>query len=1453
MSGLPEASQKAPVSSEIATALRILRFACFLLPCTVLLYLAVLPLNWEQQLFVSVCLILAAVIGNRVTKSEAATLAIAALSILSSTRYIYYRVTSTFGLGMESGPQPPTLDMFFMLILLTAEGYAYLIMILGYFQTIRPLRRTPAPLPANPEDWPTVDVFVPTYNEPLSVVRYTVWAAMNIDWPAEKMHVHILDDGRREEFRKFATQAGCGYITRTNNAHAKAGNINQALAKTDGEYVAIFDCDHVPTRSFLQMTVGWFLRDSRLAMLQTPHHFYSPDPFERNLRQFRRIPNEGELFYGLIQDGNDLWNATFFCGSCAVLRRTAIEEIGGIAVETVTEDAHTSLRMQIRGWNTAYINIPQAAGLATESLSSHVGQRIRWARGMIQILRIDNPLTRKKLKLGQRFCYFNAMIHFLYAVPRLLFLTSPLVFLLLGHRNIRGYSFTIMAYALSHVVLSNLSNSRIQGKFRHSFWNEVYEAVLAPYILLPTMMALLNPRLGKFNVTAKGGLVPKSFFDRKIAWPYIVLLLLNILGLLAAVPMLIHGGSAIAGTVAMNVIWTVYNIIILGAACAVAFESEQHREHVRVALQIPVDLQLPNAARLHGETIDFSNGGVALRIPRGLEIEAGDAVNLGFDVNFVNRDIPATVIGNENGRLRLKFSQLDLSQEEALTKILYSRADSWLNWNEKRERDRPLSSLLLITRLSFRGTWLGISSLFRHGKGSASFEDEGAAQPAAASSGRVAVALLLGFLLLAGHASASQSETKTSKQAREAPAFDFVKDLKSLGSTKPIVLRGLQTGHMLGFSIPSSQVATGGTLHLRYQLGAGLEAQISQLFISINGIKVGTVKLVHTPPNFPADARIDIPGDVLLAENSMVFDLAGECLTKCAGQEFTTTIELDSTLELRGQRLRLNTELSQLPAPFIYTQTLNGKVCFSLPDKPGALTLEAAGIVASWLTASSNSRSIQFSVELGNLPDQDTILVGPSGTLPPSLGLGEIKSPLIALRQKPTDVYSTLLIITGANDQQVRAAAVALASGSFTTVGRDAEILPSSGPTPGIADPPKGWLDSRRIATFGEAFPSDQLQINGFGSRDYLFRIPPDLYFGNRGGIPLQLNYRVRNLPAQVQPELAVSLNDVSVARIRPGANSEPIQHATIFLPVSALNPNSNRLRVEWSAEDWFSSSDAPELQIMRSSTIDLQTVPHFVEMPKLERFSEAGYPFSVTADLSHTAFVLSDPKSAEQLGLYLTLVSHLARQTGYPSLKLEVKPVSVVDSLTDKDLIVIGTFRDSELADRLGRNYPFRFVNGVPTFKDSDNWWLRIRRVPWNVKGRTRQSIEDLFNSDPKPEEVIAGFESPAKRGVTVVALFGNGADGLHALAEQLASANRDGAIYGSVSVLYDDRFESLYLTRNEYRIGSLPWNEFLTSWLLIHVYLVPVVLLICCALPVWWLLAWLDYRVNRRLIAFR
>ena len=518
-------------TSFTATLARLITYALLLffsLNCVTVLF------KWPEQALLGTLTIGLAFAIHRTAKTEIVTLALMFASLLATARYAFWRCSMVFQAIVDPDHPVGRINLAFMLILLSAEIYAVIILFLGYIQTSRPLRRPPAPLPPDVAQWPHVDILIPTYNEPLLVVRTTAFAARNIDYPSDKLHVYVLDDGRREEFKSFCEKAEIGYITRQDNKHAKAGNLNSAMRKLGSPYVAIFDCDHVPTRSFLQMTLGWFHKDKRLGMLQTPHFFYSPDPFERNLHEFKTIPNEGELFYGIIQDCNDLWNATFFCGSCAVLRRTALDEIGGIATETVTEDAHTSLRMQMRRWNTAYINIPQAAGLATESLSSHVGQRIRWARGMIQVLRTDNPLFAPGLTWPQRLCYFNAMVHFLYALPRLLFLTAPLVYLLLGHINIPGDWIAILAYAMPHLFLSNLTNFRIQGKHRFSFWNEVYETVLAPYILGPTLLALVNPKLGKFNVTAKGGLVKQSYFDARIARPYVALILVNLLALLVA-------------------------------------------------------------------------------------------------------------------------------------------------------------------------------------------------------------------------------------------------------------------------------------------------------------------------------------------------------------------------------------------------------------------------------------------------------------------------------------------------------------------------------------------------------------------------------------------------------------------------------------------------------------------------------------------------------------------------------------------------------------------------------------------------------------------------------------------------------------------------------------------------------------------------------------------------------
>ncbi len=633
-----------------------------------------------------------------VSKSHKISLVMVFLSALMSTRYIYWRATETLAFNSE-------VEAILGIGLFLAELYVWVILILGYLQTSWPLKRTIEPMPDDISLWPTVDIYVPSYNESLDVVRDTVLAAQCIDYPREKLKIYLLDDGKRREFAVFAADAGVGYITRDDNRHAKAGNLNHAMRITKGELITIFDCDHVATRTFLQATVAPFLKDLKLALLQTPHYFYSPDPFERNLKAGRTIPNEGALFYGPVQQGNDNWNATFFCGSCAVIRRSALEEIGGFATETVTEDAHTALKMQRHGWKSAFLALPLAAGLATERLGLHVIQRTRWARGMTQIFRVDNPLLGRGLKWQQRLCYLNAMLHFQFGLPRVVFLTAPLAYLLFNLNIIHSSATLIFAYVLPHLVMSLYVNSRMNGRFRATFWGEIYETVMAFHLVIPTLLTMISPKHGKFNVTDKGGLLNVGFFDFNIVRPHVICAFLLaagvVYGLVRAVAHDYFGVDPYV--IALNVGWAIFSLIILMAAIAVARETRQTRKTIRIDVSIPAVLHYASGISSRTTTVNLSMGGVQVNAPDNRhENDEIEAIDLMLQSGVIS--IPVGIIVAENGVIRLKFDEIPLSRRRELVRVVLSRADAWIK--PEGPKDKPLRSLLTIIRTVFELFWL---------------------------------------------------------------------------------------------------------------------------------------------------------------------------------------------------------------------------------------------------------------------------------------------------------------------------------------------------------------------------------------------------------------------------------------------------------------------------------------------------------------------------------------------------------------------------------------------------------------------------------------------------------------------------------------------------------------------------------------------------------------------------
>lgn len=654
------------------------------------------PFNIQGQvIFLSVMLILALLL--RKIKARITLMLLFVISIVVSGRYLWWRCTDTLNTDGALG-------IFLSAMLLGAELYAFIVMVLGYFQVCWVLDRKPYPMPDDKALWPDVDIFIPTYNESLDVIKPTVYAAQNMNWPADKLHVYVLDDGSRDAIEKFAREIGAGYIKRIEHNHAKAGNINHAMTVTDSPFITIFDCDHVPSADFLEKTVGWLIKDDNIALVQTPHHFYSPDPFEKNLHLDRSLPIENALFHDFIQKGNDTWNATMFCGSSAVMRRKALEEVGGIAVETVTEDAHTSLKLNRRGWSSAFIDVPLASGLSTETLAAHVGQRIRWARGMIQIFRLDNPFIGKGLTLPQRLCFFNAMFHFLHGLPRLIFLVAPLPYMFADIYVIYATAAAIFAYVLPHMIHSALTNQILQRSHRYPFLSGVYETVLAWYILVPTTVALFLPHVGKFNVTAKGGTIGEKYLDWNISKPFLVLIALNMIGLGIGVYKAIFDPNPEYLTLAINLGWIVYNLMILGASMAVAVEDVQThqfpRVHCAIEAQVLVNGQIHPAimseysqkeVRLTVRDDFITHRALDEKIQLRLHYDGKDYV---FDARLLN-------VGSDH-QIELEMLLSNQDQERDFNRCTFARRGMWVPPETKID-DRMWVGFIKLGRLACYG------------------------------------------------------------------------------------------------------------------------------------------------------------------------------------------------------------------------------------------------------------------------------------------------------------------------------------------------------------------------------------------------------------------------------------------------------------------------------------------------------------------------------------------------------------------------------------------------------------------------------------------------------------------------------------------------------------------------------------------------------------------------------
>jgi len=384
------------------------------------------------------------------------------------------------------------------LMLYIAEWYGGLLMFLFFLQ-IWDLQNPPQ-MPVLPGR--SVDVLIPTYNEDTQLLRGTISASLAITYPHR---TYVLDDGRREEVKDLCEELGADYITRPTNLHAKAGNLNHALEMTTGELVIVFDADHVAEPSFIDRVIGYF-SDEGLGFVQTPHAFYNFDAYQGVLNYERGVYwEEGMLFYNVTQPGKNRWNAVTFCGSAAMFRRKALEDVGLIATQSITEDMHTGLRMHAKGWRSLFVNERLISAMAAEDITSYNTQRLRWGEGNLGIFAFDNPLTIKGLTLAQRLCYLGSMLSWTAGVQKLTIYLTPMLMLLTDVSPVNRMTWPLIV--ITTVYLATVWTGvkvacngygwlwAIEMTQMASFWTQIRS----------TWRALFRRRKATFVVTSKRG------------------------------------------------------------------------------------------------------------------------------------------------------------------------------------------------------------------------------------------------------------------------------------------------------------------------------------------------------------------------------------------------------------------------------------------------------------------------------------------------------------------------------------------------------------------------------------------------------------------------------------------------------------------------------------------------------------------------------------------------------------------------------------------------------------------------------------------------------------------------------------------------------------------------------------------------------------------------------------
>ncbi|RZJ15665.1 MAG: cellulose biosynthesis cyclic di-GMP-binding regulatory protein BcsB [Acidovorax sp.] len=697
-------------------------------------------------------------------------------------------------------------------------------------------------------------------------------------------------------------------------------------------------------------------------------------------------------------------------------------------------------------------------------------------------------------------------------------------------------------------------------------------------------------------------------------------------------------------------------------------------------------------------------------------------------------------------------------------------------------------------------------------------------------------------------AAAAPGETATGATPAESGVRVHRTSFKDLGALFPLQLRGVDGTSGVAFSVRNDEVVTGARLKLNYSYSPALITSLSHIKVMVNEQVAATIPVTTQQAGENLQREIVIPPRLITEFNRLNLQLIGHYTMECEDplhSSLWANVGNDSVLELTVAPIAQTNDLALLPQPFFDrrdVRPLELPIVFNSSPNPG--TLQAAGTMSSWFGALAGFRGAKFPSLIGELPARGNAVVMVAGRAkaPAGLTLPDIQGPTVAVVSHPADRNGKLLLVMGRDEAELAVAAKALAVGSSALSGPIARITEVTELKPRKPYDAPNWLANDRPVKFGELVEAQTLNVSGYAP-DLIrvnFFLPPDLFAWRQNGIPVDLRYRYTPRPNADKSTLNISVNqqflkslplhavnheqlgtlDRLLNKVLPSTPSGP-EREKFHIPLFKL-PAQSQLQMHYFYDvvKQGACKDVPLDNVRGSveadSTIDISHFPHFMAMPDLAAFGNAGFPFTRMADLSESAVVMPDKLGVQEVGTYLGLMGIMGRVTGFPALGVTVAQAAQVDRLADKDLLVISSGGDTQpLLKQWASAIPAALQGDAKSFQMADFVHRVLRWWGFEEESETRTRRNQVAFSSASTDAFVAGFESPLKSSRSVVLVASNQPAGLAQVMDALLDAEAVKHVQGSTTVIRGKQVDSLIAEKNYYvgKLGPLLYAQWFLS----------------------------------------